>query len=341
MDVFSTNVLVRVVESLIAPQSFLLNNFFPNVQTENTEEIHFDTRTKKRRMTPFVSPLVEGKIVQSNGYKTATFKPAYTKDKRVFDANRPFRRSAGESIGGSLSPMERMMALLRTDLADQIEMLQRRQEWMAAQVLRTGAVTVSGDLYDTVSVSFGRDAALTVVKPGGSKWTDAGVNPLKDLADYAQLVFRKSGAMPVDVVMDPDAWAVFKEHAKVESRLASQRALGQLPTMMQGAKVESGGTLMGTIDNFNIWAYADWYIDDAGVEQPMLPSGTVLVGSAGQLEGYRAYGAIKEEKAGLQGMPYFPKSWINEDPAVRYLLMQSAPLVVPYRPDACLASTVL
>jgi hypothetical protein len=112
MDIFSTNVLVGVVQSLIRPPSFFLDRFFPTIQQENTEEIHFDLDNGKRRIAPFVSPLVAGKIVESRGFTAKTFRPAYVKDKRVFDTSRPLRRAMGEQIGGSLSPEQRIQATL-------------------------------------------------------------------------------------------------------------------------------------------------------------------------------------------------------------------------------------
>ena len=72
---------------------------------------------------------------------------------------------------------------------------------------------------------------------------------------------------------------------------------------------------------------------------PYLPARTVLVLGA-DVEGTRAYGAIKDEAAGFQAMPYFAKSWVEQDPAVRYLMLQSAPLTVPYRVNASLGATV-
>jgi len=339
-DLFSTNVLNGVVASLLQPPTFLLDRYFPNVQTEDTEEIHFDVMDKTRRLAPFVSPLVEGKVVATQGFHTQTFKPAYVKDKRVFDNNRPFKRSPGEQIGGSLTPIERMQAILAMELQDQLQLLTRRQEWMAAQVMQTGKVTVVGDMYPSQLVDFQRDNTLTIVKAGGTKWTDAGVNPLNDLQDWALLVLKLVGAMPLDVTMDIGSWKVFRENQFVKDRLTLQRQLGQMPTLAQAAQVEEGGTFMGTVDNFNIFVYASWYIDDNGVQQPMLPNGTVLMGSS-QIAGYKAYGAIRDEEAGFRPVPYFAKSWIEKDPAVRYLLMQSAPLVVPYRPNASLCATVL
>jgi hypothetical protein len=100
-----------------------------------------------------------------------------------------------------------------------------------------------------------------------------------------------------------------------------------------------GLTFMGNIDGFNIFTYADWYVDDNGNEQPMLPSGTVIM--CGEVLGVRAYGAIRDEESGYQALPFFIKSWVEKDPSVRFLLMQSAPLVVPYRVDATFCATVL
>jgi hypothetical protein len=55
-----------------------------------------------------------------------------------------------------------------------------------------------------------------------------------------------------------------------------------------------------------------------------LPDHTVIITSA-DLEGTRCYGAIKDEEAGFQAVPYFAKSWVEKDPAARMLLLQSAP----------------
>src|SRR5215467_9192116 len=155
-DLFSTDTLNRVVASLLGEPQFLLDRFFPIVQSETTEEIHFDTMDGKRRISPFVSPLVEGQIVASLNFKTSTFKPAYVKDKRVFDMNRPLKRSAGEQIGGTLSPAERLRALVARDMQDQLDMINRRLEVMAGEVLCTGKSTISGDKYPTVVLDFGR-----------------------------------------------------------------------------------------------------------------------------------------------------------------------------------------
>lgn len=154
MDIFSTHVLAKVVENLPTPSSFLLDTFFPNIQTSEKEEIFFDVTDSKPRITPFVSPLLPGKVVNGNGYQTKSFKPAYVKDKRRFDANIPFKRMAGETIGGNLSNAQRYERALATTLQDQLDNLTRREEVMAAEILRTGKTIVSGDGYPATNGRF-------------------------------------------------------------------------------------------------------------------------------------------------------------------------------------------
>lgn len=339
MTPFTTNILTRAINSLVATPSHLLDTYFPMVQTESTDEIHFDIISKTRRLAPFVSPVVAGKIVDSQGYVTKTFKPAYLKPKTPFDPNRPLKRIPGEQIGGMLSPDQRLQYLVAQQLLDHKDMVRRRMEVMASEALRTGKVTVTGDNYPTVVLDFGRDAALTKVLTAGTKWSDSGISPLNNLQDWSQLVLQKSGAMPIDVTLDIDAWKVFRSDADVAKRLDLRNAVGA--TLSLGAQIKEGAVYMGTVDNFNIWVYSGWYLDDAGAEQPILPSGSVVMSNGLQLEGTQAYGAIRDEEAGFQPFEYFSKSWVEKDPSVRYVLTQSAPLVVPSRVNASFYAKVL
>jgi hypothetical protein len=342
IDVFSTQVLNKTVEYLDRPASFLLDTFFGSVQTADTEEIFFDIDKSKPRLTPFVSPLVAGKVVADQGYQTMSFKPAYAKDKRQFKPDAPLKRFIGERIGGTLTPQQRRDAAVNRSLTNQLENLTRREEVMASEALRVGQVTVSGDNYPTQVVNFQRDAGLTVTLTGGNRWGQAGVKPLDSLEDWANLVQTKSGAAAKTVVMDPAAWRLFRTSDDVKTLLTIYRGTNssfQIDPLVRGQGNEKA-RFIGTIGDFDIWVYNDVYTDDNGVTQSMLPANTVLLGSAMQIEGTRCYGVIQDEKAGYRAQRYFAKSWLEEDPALRWMLLQSAPLVVPYRPNASFCATV-
>jgi hypothetical protein len=338
MDLFSTNVLNQVVADLKGSTQFLLDRYFPNIQSELTEEIHFDVMDGVRRIAPFVSPLVEGQIVETLNYKTSTYKPAYIKDKRVFDMNRPLKRTAGEQLTGSMAPAARLRALIANDMADQVNMMNRRLEVMAGEVLATGKVTIVGDKYPQAILDFGRAAGNTVI--ASPLWSTTS-NPLDDLQNWSQIVLKSTGVMLTDVIMTVDSWIAFRNNTNVKDRLNLQRVLQTMPTMTQAAQIEEGGVFMGNADGFNIFVYSGWYVDPAdGVEKTILPVGTLLMCSPA-MEGVRAFGAIRDEEAGLQAVPYYVKSWIEPDPSVRFIMLQSAPLLVPYRPNASFKAKVV
>ena len=336
MDIFSTGTLNRVVAELPAPAPFILNSFFRAVQEETSEEIHFDVDNGRRRIAPFVSPIVAGQVVHSKGYTAKTFTPAYDKDKRVFNPGRAFKRAMGEKIGGSLSPAQRMAAALAADLQDQVQMLTRRMELMAVEALRTGAITVVGDNYPQVTVNFGRASGLTKALTSAARWGESGVSPLANLRDWSLEVAKESGATANVAVMDAKAYALFAADPEVKAELDRFRGNAVLNPTVAG----EGGRYMGRVGDFDIWVYVGWYEDPATkVVTPYLPDHTVIL-TGTDLEGTRCFGAIQDEEAGLQAMPYFAKSWVEKDPSARLLLLQSAPLPVPYRVNASMAATV-
>lgn len=339
MDIYSTTALNRLVQSLKRPQTALLSAFFGEVETSDTEVIYFDVENKKRRIAPFVSPLREGKLVEDEGYVTNSFTPAYTKDKRVHDPNKALKRSAGESIGGTMAPMDRHQANLARSSADQLDMLTRRKEVMASEVLRTGKVTVSGEGYPTTVVDFGRNAAHTVALTTTARWGESGVDPLANLKTWGLTVLKNAGAKIEDVIMDVAAWELFAAAASVQQFLNTRPLSASSDGVTSVRFAELGLTYQGAIGNYRFWVYSDWYVDEAGTELPILPDYTVILASR-DLDGVQHHGAIRDEDAGLQPLEYFSKSWVVPDPSKRILLMQSAPLVVPYRPDASFCATV-
>ncbi|MBT9098404.1 major capsid protein [Methylovulum psychrotolerans] len=333
MNIYSTGYMAMVIASLYTPSTWLSDRYFAIVKEFSTEEIHFDKIGKKRRAAPFVSPLIEGQLMESQGYTTDSFKPAYLKPKTPIIPGTALKRAAGEAIGGMLSPLDRMALLVANELQDHKEQIDLRLEIMAGEVLRTGKVTVSGDKYVTKVVDFGRDAALTVTLAGNYKWGGTSATPLANLRAWALLVLKKSGAQVRDVTMDPDAWERFYADPEVKEEIKLFRGTSTLSAQPID---EESGVFMGTVGGFNIFVYAGIGEND----ELIYPSGTVTMASS-QFLGVRAFGAIQDEAAGLQAMAYFPKSWVVEDPSSRLVMTQSAPLMIPGRVNASFCATVL
>lgn len=337
MEIYSTGALVRVVGSLDVPTPFLLNRYFGLRQQSTDERIYFDKKDGKRRLAPFVSPLVEGKVIEARGFKTDSFVAPYLKPKSSIDPNQQFRRRAGEAIGGSLSPAQRRDLAVAQALEEHLEMILERENVMAAEVLRTGKLKVEGEGYGLVELNFGRDAALTVTLAGDDRWTAGGGDPVGDIEAWAALIQAKSGAVVTDVVMEPGAWGAMRQNEAVQKLLDTRR--GSTSAAETGPLSAQKARFVGTLGSFDIWVYQDRYVDDAGQDQLIMPAGTVIM-TGPDLEGTLGYAAIRDPRAGFAPLARFPKMWIDEDPSMEWLMTQSAPLTIPYRVDASLSAKV-
>ena len=341
--IYDTNALVQVVPNLKRPQKFLLDRFFSNIVTSDTEYVSIDVDVGKRRMSPFVSPLVEGKLVEQRRYQTNIFKPAYIKDKRAPDLRKPVRRMIGERIGGDLTGQERAMANLEFEMTDQIDMIDRRLEWMAAQALLNGTVTITGEGFPTVVVDFGRDPTLTVALTSGALWSAANIaagtaTPSQNVEQWGHVMLKKSGGVGTDLVFSTTAWNNFLLDPVVKQGIWYPGS-GQGNTIQIGAQIQRGAQYKGHWGQYELWVYNDWYVDDNNIEQPMIPDGTMLI-CGPDLLGTRAFGQILDPAFNYAPMPYAPKTWVENDPAQRFIMMQSSPIVIPSRVNACVAATV-
>lgn len=338
MDIYSTGAIRGVVRALSTPTPALFKYFFRNVIQSQEEEIIFDVEQRRRRVSPFVAPHIGGKLVASSGYRAERFKPAYIKDKRALDPTRPLKRAMGEQIGGgpALTPAQREAANLAYELQDQVDMVWRRLEVMAADTLIDGITTVTGEGYPSVAVNYGRANGHSVTLTSGDRWGETGVSPVANLQTWSGTFLRNSGLPVTDIFVDVDAWNYLKVDPAfkdaIDTTLRGTDGKAQLYTA-----VLEGAQLVGMLNNsVRIWLYANWWVDPSDdTDKSILPQYSVLLGND-SADGSQAacFGAIVDPEHGYEAEMFAAKSWVEKDPAQRILLGQSAPLTVLSRPDA-------
>lgn len=345
-SMFDTNTLIQVVPNLKVAQNFLLDMFFPLIEQSQSDLVSIDIDVGKRRISPFVSPLVEGKLVEQRRIETKTFKPPYIKDKRAPDLLKPVRRMIGERIGGdpNLDPVIRMMQNIEFETTDAIDMINRRMEWMAAQTLINGTITITGDGFPSVTLDYGRSSYLTITLSGNNMWDsgNAAATPAFDIDLWQNQVLKQSGATVTDIIFTPTPWYYFTKDNSVLSAIISDTSKFAYPDKNQvqmASQAKHGAVLKGVWGSYRLWVYNDWYVDSNNVEQRMIPDGVILMSST-QLLGVRAHGIIKDPDFNYATLTYAPKVWTVPDPAQRFLMIQSSPLPIPSRVNACLAATV-
>lgn len=336
IDLFDTRTMLEAVRQIQPVRTFLRDTFFTNWRTFDTEYVDVDIVKGKRRMAPFVSPKVGGKVVERLGYQTNIYKAPMLAPKLPTTAEQLLKRLPGEELYSGMSPEERAAEQLGRDLAELDEIITRREEWMCAQAIFAGQIHVVGEGVDEI-IDFGLTNREALA--GTDLWSDPGSNPPADLKRWRLAIVKESGINPDTVIMASDVVDAFLGHAGVQKLLDLRLVdTGQINPQ----QLPNGATYIGRIAELgvNIYSYDEWYLDDDGVEKPMVPEKTVLMASTNARFDL-VYGAYIDMELGTFAQPRVARSWVEKDPSVRWVQMISRPLPVPQHIDSLYVATVL
>lgn len=348
-QVYDTQTLVRVLSDLRrteSVESYWADALYPSSIQFETEWVEFDRLSDVRKIAPLVVPTAQGRPIYSNAERVDRVKPAYVKIKDTVTATRMFRRHAGLrelTEGAELTPQQRYDALVAEIMRQQMRALQWRIEWMAAKATQDGSVTLEGEAYPRTVVDFRRDPTHTITLAPGSQWGDPGVSILDNIEAWVKKMREAPFAgIPNRLTVGTDVWAVMRKDNEIRELLNInyRQGTGNFnldigPTV--GQEAEFVGTLNG---HLQVWVYSGWYQDDAGNAVPLMSSKDIVLTSPA-LDGVKCYGAIQDFAANLRAMDTFPSMWSQPDPSATFIMLQSAPLLVPVNPNASLKATVV
>ncbi len=273
---YDTKTMLPVINEQKRPKSFLKDTFFKSRETFMTSVLEVDIVKDRRKKAPFCSPVKNGVVMKKEGFSTTQFEAPEIFPKFAITAEDLLKRMPGENCYSSKDPEERAAEQQGKDFKKLDEMIARSEEIMCRDALINGKIVISGDDVQK-ELDFG--GVATKVLSGTDLWSDtANSNPLEDLENWKIERQQLSGINPNIVIMDPDAAMAFKYHPKILSLLDIKKAeFGAI----NPRELPNGATYIGSITSLglDIYSYAEWYENDQETEVPMLPSGTVLMGS--------------------------------------------------------------
>ena len=339
---YTTTALIGIIAPLVTQGNFLRTLFFGGAPLEfDTPDVKFDRVFDDKRIAPWVSPYSKGTPGQDKPFQTDSFAPGYVKPLDRIDPHKIARRRPGEPIGGAYSLQQRRDLAFVDYLAGQKTKVERREEVMAAEILRTGGVVIEGIEYPRAVVSFCRQGSLSKTLTGTGRWGEAGVSPVDMLEGWIQEVAEACGAAPSHVVFEKDAWALFKADPKLKDKLDTTFQ-GNTSAVDLGFKpgVPGSPVFLGRIGTVEMYVYNDSYEDVDGTTKKLLPQYTVIIGAVGAYEGTPCYGAILDPANNYGAARLFSKNWVEHNPGAEWLMTQSAPIFVPKRVNASACITV-
>lgn len=334
--------------------AYWIEMFFPNTFVSTQEEIAFAKLDSSRRIAPFMLPNEPGKpIYRRDGERLTSFKPAYTKPKDAIRPSEMIALQPGELMKREtlLSPQARYNREVSRIIAFHDRAIKGLWDLLAARAIINGTATIDYGNGVVVNLDFGRDGGHTITKAAGARWGDAGVNIFNDLQGYVDTMANADfGGSATDIILGAAAAVPFM------ADMENGSLKGKLDTTYRGSEDVSLNrgiirtdpmnpfTLIGRLANgLLVWRYAGpatkFVNHDGSMTNIMDPRDVLVVSRA--VNGYKCFGAILDNAANLEVADVFVKMWDQEDPSARFIMSQSAPLMIPENPNCTLRSRVV
>lgn len=340
VSIYDPRTMGRLILKMPPVHTFFRSTFFRHEVTFATKSVDVDFKKGSRKVAPFVSRLIGGKVVPNTGYETKTYTPPLVAPEKVTTVDDLLERRPGESLYSSRTPAERAVLKMSEDFTELREQIVRREELMCTQTIFTGRIPIIGDgVNEAIDFHFTNKEEITTAT---KKWTNAASDPIADLKRWHETV-QKTGFTNCNIcVMGSDVANAFINNEKVMKVLDVKNynlaviAPKQLP---------NGVTYIGTIHEIgvDIYKYNEWYLDDwtdptKPEDKPLVPANTLalLSTNANYSMYYGAITLITEPNGNFRTVEgkYVPDTWAERKPARRFLNLSSAPLCVPHDVDS-------
>lgn len=277
--------LVKTVKKMYPVVQFLKDRYFPDGPVYYSEKALIEFKKKGRKIAPFVIPLVNGIVMEKDGYRTDIVDAPYIAPKRVITAKELEQKAFGESPESGRSPEQRENELESEFIDDNRISILRRHEKMCADILLTGQVIMKhyataedaakGENYDFKYLRFYEGEFKNKYK-FTKKFKD--MTTAEKIQEFYKMatVLRKRGVRATDIVMTSDvSMLLMSDKDFLEFYNKAKVNIGEInPTELPDGVVSNGSiNINGVV--MTLFTYDEIYEDLDGEEKAILPAGTI------------------------------------------------------------------
>jgi hypothetical protein len=326
----------------------LQDRYFEEGECFQTDEVLVEYKDGTKRLAPFVSPSINGKIVKRDKYTANAYQPALIAPKRPMTIDTLKKKGFGEAFYKQLTPAERAVAIAARDMQDMNEMIVNRKEAMCAEVMQTNALimkhyTDDNELYDTKEIAFYEGNANPATYTPQTSWANPDAKILDDVYTIGEIM-SQDGVPAVDVVMGSNVAKVFKRNNEIIKELDNRRfEIGEYKPRQLGDDAFLMATLNVDGCDFNFIHYRGWFEDEeTGRIKKFIDPDSIVV--TAPKSGVINYGAITQIDYGSSDFttyakPVVPLYEIKDQ--TRSIMLRTAPLVQPKHKNPFYVSKVI
>lgn len=328
LSILDPIILPQVVTEFEAPENLRgLNNL---VTIDNDDQPMWDydiERASRGALLKHQVPNAEATIIDQMPIGHMQGGYAYKREKKRFSAStlRLLRR-VGEGRASTAAGEARVVS----ELADHRMQLQRAEE-VAIWKMMQGSWPYVMENGVTITISYGIPATHLPVLSGNDVWpTGSTVDARDDIATWKRIVEQDSG-FPIDEAwMNNVTMTKFLGLTIVDENLSDR----QKDVFTREFRVPR-------FQGVDWFEYHGGYVDDAGSFVNYIPDDKIIfIATGGSTNFVMKYGPSVDLDAPPDWTGPFTKSWLENDPSVRYVLMELQYMPIMLNPQKVLVATI-
>jgi len=335
--------LTEAVNKIKVRNRFLRRMIFGQEDEHATKLVQTDLIIGNRKIAPFVRRGAPGRVVDKLGRKTSLFEPPSIRLKKPLTADDLLHTRAPGSavhvVSGSGDPLQNYrMKRIGMEQMDLKERIYAAEEWMCAQAL-SGVITYVGEEVE-FSIDMQMPAANKPTLSGGALWSaPTTATPLADIRGWKVLVSKATGLLPTMAVMTQAVFEAAIATTEVKDYMHKLNIdFGEIKTSEN--IIEMGAERVARLNGVDWYVYNEVYDDAADTEQSIVAVDRFVLVTPNS-KNKTHYGAIDDLEAGTVIGQLFSKDWIEKDPSVYNVLVESHPCPVIHRPETVVYAKVL
>jgi len=338
ININDTLSMMQAMERVKAPASFLVDTFFPQLPpVAISKTIGVEYRKGSRTLAPYITDGA-GVNVARSAASIQYFEPPMMAPSRNVDIQDVEGRAFGEPLLGAMTPAERATQLQAKDFVDLQAMIQNRKNQMAAELLTTGQITVTGYGDD------GKVAKTEVLSYSGwtqnklnADWGTAGTDIFADIQAASEAIQENAGIVPTVMICGKNIMNYLLNNTTISKYLAIPNRDNLTMFSLQPRITAPQAGYIGRINalNLEMYSYTETYTNSAGVATPFLGADDVIIGIPGK--GKQLHGAVTLVDGNGSMQTYasamVPKYIANENSNTLKLTMFSRCILAPETVD--------
>ena len=277
--------LLRVVEQIQTPTTFLSDIFFKDKESTLQDVFSVEIVKKNRRLAPMLVRGARALGVSREKSTVKLWRPPLIGARRTIGLEDISRRIIGEMpVVSTLTPQDRALKMQADDLRDLLNMLVDRREAMAASLLTTGTIPIrgfadDGTVAEEETIVFDDDWVVSVETP----WSNEAATIYDDIKAAVDFIAEETGTLPDIAICGRNIEGYllkntqFKEWAKnfrESLTMISLQPKFQSPNARRIGMINSLG--------LEVYSYLGTYTDDTtGTTKRYIPDDMILIGTSG------------------------------------------------------------